>query len=104
MGPDPVTAVANSVTTTTNPSIWEFMIQILPYDLAEMRWCLQPATHVRRFKMLNALDVVRIQMYYQYDGTSSYFSQVISQYLNHKFPNRWIGRGGNRIGHHGHRI
>jgi len=22
----------------TNPSIWEFMIQILPYDMTEMRW------------------------------------------------------------------
>jgi hypothetical protein len=25
------------LTTTTNPSIWEFMIQVLPYDLTEMR-------------------------------------------------------------------
>jgi len=31
MGSDLVTVVANSVTATTNPSSWEFMIQILPY-------------------------------------------------------------------------
>jgi hypothetical protein len=33
MGSDPVIVVANSVTATTNPSIWKFMIQTLPYDL-----------------------------------------------------------------------
>jgi len=36
MGSDPVTLVANSVTATTNPSVWESMIQILPDDLTEM--------------------------------------------------------------------
>jgi hypothetical protein len=36
----------------------------------------------------------RRQMYYQHDGAPSHFSQVVRQYLNHKFPNRWIGRGG----------
>ena len=35
-----------------------------------------------------------LQMYYQYDGAPPHFSQVIRQYLNHKFPNRWIGHGG----------
>ena len=35
----------------------------------------------------------RRQMYYQHDGATPHFSQVIRQYLNHKFPNRWIGRG-----------
>jgi len=29
-------------------------------------------------------------MHYQHDGAPLYFSQ----YLNHKFPNRWIGCGG----------
>jgi len=33
-------------------------------------------------------------MYYQHDGVLPYFSQVIRQYLNNKFPNQWIGRGG----------
>ena len=33
-------------------------------------------------------------MYYQHDGAPPHFSQVVRQYLNHKFPNRWIGRGG----------
>jgi hypothetical protein len=34
------------------------------------------------------------QMYYQHDGVLPYFSLVVRQYLNHKFPNRWIGCGG----------
>ena len=36
----------------------------------------------------------RRQMYYQHDRATSHFSQVIRNYLNHKFPNWWIGRGG----------
>jgi len=36
----------------------------------------------------------RRQMYYQHDGAPPHFSPVVRQYLNHKFPNRWIGRGG----------
>jgi len=32
--------------------------------------------------------------YYQDDGAPSHFSHVVRQYLNHKFPNRWIGLGG----------
>jgi hypothetical protein len=42
----------------------------------------------------NVLLQTRQQMCYQYDGAPLYFSQVVRQYLNHKFPNRWIGRGG----------
>jgi len=34
------------------------------------------------------------QMYYQHDGAPPHFSQVVRQYLNHKFPNQWIGHGG----------
>ena len=37
---------------------------------------------------------MRRQMYYQHDGVPPHFSQVVRQYLNHKFPNRWVGRGG----------
>jgi hypothetical protein len=33
-------------------------------------------------------------MYYQHDGPLPHFSQVVRQYLNHKFPNLWFGRGG----------
>jgi len=33
-------------------------------------------------------------MYYQHDGAPPHFTQVVKHYLNHKFPNRWIGRGG----------
>jgi len=32
----------------------------------------------------------RRQMCYQHDGAPPHFSQVVRQYLNHKFPNRWI--------------
>jgi hypothetical protein len=32
-------------------------------------------------------------MYYQHDGVPPHFSQVIGQYLNHEFQNRWIGCG-----------
>ena len=35
----------------------------------------------------------RRQIYYQHKGASPHFSQVARQYLNHKFPNRWIGSG-----------
>jgi hypothetical protein len=33
-------------------------------------------------------------MCYQHDGEPPHLSHVVRQYLNHKFPNRWIGRGG----------
>ena len=36
----------------------------------------------------------RRQMYNQHDEAPPHFSQVVRQYLNHKFRNRWIGRGG----------
>ena len=34
----------------------------------------------------------RWQIYYQHDGAPPRFDQVVRQYLNHKFPNQWIGR------------
>jgi len=36
----------------------------------------------------------RRRIYYQHDGAPPHFSQVDRHYPNHKFPNRWIGRGG----------
>jgi len=33
-------------------------------------------------------------MFYQHDVAPRHFSQVVSQNLNHQFPNRWIGRNG----------
>jgi len=42
----------------------------------------------------NVLLQTRRQMYYQHDGALPHFSQVVRQYLNHKFPNQWIGHGG----------
>ena len=35
----------------------------------------------------------RRQMCYQHDGAPPHFSQVVREYQNHHFPNRWIGRG-----------
>jgi len=32
-------------------------------------------------------------MYYRHDRAPPHFSQVVRQYLNHKFPNRWTGCG-----------
>ena len=36
----------------------------------------------------------RRQICYQHDGVSTHCIQIIKQYLNLKFPKRWIGRGG----------
>ena len=36
----------------------------------------------------------RRQIYYQHAEVPPHFSQVAKQYVNHKFPNRWIDRGG----------
>jgi hypothetical protein len=36
----------------------------------------------------------RRHMYHQHDRTPPHFSQFVRQYLNHKFPNRWLGQGG----------
>ena len=33
------------------------------------------------------------QMYYQHDGALLYFSEVVRQCLDHKFPNQWTGHG-----------
>jgi hypothetical protein len=44
--------------------------------------------------LLENIPLQTQQMYYQHDGVPPHFSQVIRQYLNHKFLNRWIRRGG----------
>jgi hypothetical protein len=33
------------------------------------------------------------QMFYQHDGAQPHCSLVLRQYLNHEFPNQWIGHG-----------
>jgi len=53
MGSDPATLVANTVTATTNLSVWESMIQILPGDLTEMRR--------RSFQTVSTSDVVFVE-------------------------------------------
>ena len=42
----------------------------------------------------NVLLHTRRQMYYQQNGAPTHFNQVVRQYLNHEFPNRWIRHGG----------
>ena len=44
--------------------------------------------------LLQKVPLQTRQMYYQHDGVPPHFSQVIRQYLNHKFPNQWIRCGG----------
>lgn len=37
---------------------------------------------------------IRTQMWFQQDGAPPHFSRIVTRYLNEKFPERWIGRGG----------
>jgi len=44
--------------------------------------------------LLENVSLQKRQMCYQQDGAPPHFSQAVRQYLNHKFPNRGIGRVG----------
>lgn len=37
---------------------------------------------------------IRANMWFQHDGAPAHFSLRVRQYLDERFPNRWIGRGG----------
>jgi hypothetical protein len=50
--------------------------------------------NILRDELPALVENVPLQMYYQHDGAPPHFSQVVRQYLDHKFPNRWIGRRG----------
>jgi hypothetical protein len=52
----------------------------------------------------NVPPQTRRQMYYQHDVAPPDFSQVVRLHLNHKFPNRCVGRGGTQIDHLSDRI
>jgi len=52
----------------------------------------------------NVLLQTRRQMYHQHDGAQPHCSQVVRQYLNHKFQNNGLVVAVHAIGHHGHRI
>jgi len=39
----------------------------------------------------------RGRMYFQHDGAPPHSSREVRNFLNHRFPGRWIGRGGPRI-------
>lgn len=36
----------------------------------------------------------RLEMIFQHDGAPAHFSQLVRNWLNEKFPGRWMGRGG----------
>ena len=38
----------------------------------------------------------RGRVYFQHDGAPPHFSREIRNFLNYRFPGRWIGRGGPR--------
>lgn len=38
--------------------------------------------------------VIQHRLYFQQDGVPSYYSLVVREWLDQKFPNRWIGRSG----------
>ncbi|KYN12438.1 hypothetical protein ALC57_15405, partial [Trachymyrmex cornetzi] len=37
---------------------------------------------------------VRLNLWYQQDGAPAHYARIIRMFLNQRFPNRWIGRGG----------
>ena len=59
------------------------------------RWYLrQPFANELPTLLENVPLQTRLQMCYQNDGAPSHLGQDVRQYLNHRFPNRRIGRGG----------
>lgn len=50
--------------------------------------------------MLNGLVIPKLEQlglidcYFQQDGAPPHFSRNVKNYLNERFPNKWIGRGG----------
>ena len=37
---------------------------------------------------------VRLNLWYQQDGAPAHYARIVRMFLNQRFPNRWIGRGG----------
>lgn len=37
---------------------------------------------------------VRLNLWYQQDGAPAHYARFVRMFLNQRFPNRWIGRGG----------
>jgi hypothetical protein len=37
---------------------------------------------------------VRREMWFQHDGAPAHFTNIVHEYLDEKFGNKWIGRGG----------
>ena len=59
-------------------------------------WSVHFPTMSDRWYLCQLFAQTRWQMYYQHDEAPLHFSQVVRQYLNHKFPNWWIGCGGSQ--------
>jgi hypothetical protein len=94
MGSDPVTVVANSV------HCHDQSIDFGIYDSNTALWpdwneaVLPTGYTCPQVQDAECAGCVTDKMYYQHDGTPPHFSQVIRQYLNHKFPDRLIGHVG----------
>jgi hypothetical protein len=59
------------------------------------RWYLGQLLQKKLPALLEKVPLTtRSQTCYHYDVALPDFSQVVRQYVNHRFPNRWIGRGG----------
>lgn len=46
-------------------------------------------------RLLENVDLhTRLRMWFQHDGAPAHFARIVRDYLNIRFTNRWIGRGG----------
>jgi len=76
-----VSFVTNWLVCTFSCNVWQVILVFIP-TFCKMN--CQRSIQTRR------------QVYYQHDWAPPHFSQVVRQYLIHKLPNRWIGRGGSQ--------
>jgi hypothetical protein len=40
---------------------------------------------------------VRLQMYFEHEGTCPHFIRAVKMHLSDRYPGQWIGRGGAQI-------
>jgi len=75
--------VTNSLVRTFSHNVWQ-VIRIYANVLQDKLPALLENVPLQTWR----------QTYFQHDGAQPHFSQFVRQYLNHKFPNWWTGRGG----------
>jgi len=100
------TALRHAGTTYVVVFVQERSLRVLEFLLAKSwrkligtttsdRWYLRQLLQDELPDFLEDVPVQTLrQMCDQHDRAPPHFSQVVRQYLNHKFPNRWIGRDG----------